>query len=938
MSNYWEQQPDNNQQQNEGSSHQKKGGLLQNYRKQQQQETPFILDSNKIEALTPEPVEPLQQPLSHMLKPNSLPILAEPNSDLSSSSFDALPEAGSAGSGRQFLRPHNLLAHTMDMVRRWSGKVAVVTHYQVQPPAPYMERANSSGENDVLQISKTVPWRRSRILRTSMYMKQRRERWQGKPQQIWVSIMLMVFFLFVFSLFAGSAYSYGYFERQMPRMNELANAHIAQNTRIYDRNNVLLFEVYDQNSKRGGRRVVVRYTDIPRVMQDAMVAIEDKTFWMNAGIEPLAIIRAAARQYGGGSTLTQQVIKNLSNKHEYALNRKLTEAAMAIGLTQQYSKSKILEMYFNIAPFSAQTYGVEIAVEDYFDLIPDCRTNERCVPGITKLNYNRRTKHDDPLLGLARASLLAGIPNQPGFDDPTLGDEAKQRAIARQGLVLQQMMAQHISVAGLGQITPAIAIQAQKMMEQTNFHAYTRYKRAPHFVDWVVNQVSSTLGNGDTMTGYTLFQKAGLNIRTTIDVNLEEYVERAVDRHINQPEYQKVSGYYATLRTNKNLHTAAVVVMDAKTGEILAMNGSADYSSEDPRVGGQFNAAINARPPGSTFKPIEYATAFQMGWSPGLMLQDDRTYFPNHAQAGMVLPTNDDQITKPHVAIYAPYDYGHTYTHRLVTLRTAIANSYNIPAIKSMQFSGANEVLNTARRLGITTQANTGLAWSLGSKDVPLLQMVNAYQTFANAGERIPPQSVLDIWDNYGHNLYHYDATKPAAGRVFSPQIAYMMTSVLSDEPSRAPEFGSDHDLSFADIDPSCAYSRAVCRHQVAAKTGTTDDFRDNWTIGYTPDVVVGVWVGNANNEKMNDVIGITGAGPIWHSVMERVVGRCNENPMYTNAFVVADQIPCGPDYHFRFSMHPAWMFNIPDGVQQANAFVSTGYSASIFDWIMARR
>jgi membrane peptidoglycan carboxypeptidase len=922
MSNYWdrEPQPHNNQSHTKDRSPQLMGGLLKNYRDQQLKAAsilPSISGPTESDALTPQPVEPPLQSLLQESGPDIPPVSVEFSSGLSPAESDSQSASGLVAAGGQFLLPHKLLIQTLDMVRRWSGKVAIVTGHQIQPPAPFMEHpkppsSNLIGALAIPQIPKIVPWRRSRILRTSMCMKQRRERGQGQPLRIWWSIIVCIIMLFALSLLVGSAYSYSYYERQMPHMNELANAHIAQNTRIYDRNNVLLFEVYDQNSKRGGRRVLVQYADIPKVMQDAMVAIEDKTFWMNSGIEPMAIVRAAARQYGGGSTLTQQVIKNLSNDHEYALNRKLTEAAMAIGLTQQYSKSKILEMYFNVAPFSAQTYGVEVAVEDYFDLRPACQTNQRCVPGIARLNYNQHTRRDDPLLGLARASLLAGMPNQPGFNDPTTGTEAKQRAIVRQGLVLQQMMDQGVSVAGLGQITPRIIRQAQNLMEQTDFHAYRRYKRAPHFIDWVVNQVSTALGDGDPLEGYTLFQKAGLNIRTTIDVNLEEYVERTVDRHINQPEYQKVSGYYATLRVDKNLHTAAVVVMDAKNGEILAMDGSADYNSDDPRVGGQFNAAINARPPGSTFKPIEYATAFQMGWSPDLTLRDNRTYFPNRASPGTALPTNDDQISALHGVVYAPYDYGHTYTHRLVTLRAAIANSYNIPAIKAMQFSGANEVLNTAHRLGITTQANTGLAWALGSKDVPLLQMVNAYQTFANEGERVPPQSVLDIWDNYGHNLYHYDEMRVVAGRVFSPQIANMMTSVLSDEPSRAPEFGGDHDLSFADMDPSCAYSRVLCSHQVAAKTGTTDDFRDNWTIGYTPDVVVGVWVGNADNEEMNKVIGITGAGPIWHSVMERVVGRCNENPWLTNSFVVADQIPCGPAYHFRFSKHPTWTFDEP--------------------------
>ncbi|GCF06582.1 transglycosylase domain-containing protein [Dictyobacter arantiisoli] len=921
MSSHGDQQSESDQLRIDDSSVPVAGGLLRNYKSQQ--ESPILL-SPPLSGL------PVSRPGS--ISPLSLPSLQrDPLSE---------PEA-CAGNGLLFQRSQGLLAYTVDIVRRWSGKIVAVTGHTVQPPAPYMQLHHPSTEvKQASLVQRKKPWRRSRSLRVSMQMKQRRVRWQQNPCPYYTYILLALLGMIILSSFAGTAYSYGYYMEQLPRMNELANEHIAQNTRIYDRNNVLLYEVYDQNSRLGGRRIMVRYEDIPRDLQDALIAIEDKTFWMNAGVEPMAILRAAARQYGGGSTLTQQVIKNLSNNHEYALSRKLTEAAMAIGLTQQYSKTKILEMYFNIAPFGAQTYGVEVAVEDYFGLAPICHTNQRCIPGVARLDYNQQTGRHDPLLELARASFLAGMPNQPGYNDPTTGEAAKQRALARQELVLQEMIDQHIAVAGLGLITPALAQKAHSLMAHTTFRSYMRYKYAPHFVDWVINQVSNALGNGDLATGYGAFFRAGLNIRTSIDAHLEDYVERAVARHINQPEYQKVSGYYSTLSTDKNLHTAAVVVMDAKTGEILAMDGSADYNSTDPRVGGQYNAAINARPPGSSFKPLEYATSFEKGWYPGIVLQDDRTYFPNHAPAGTPMPVNDDAITKPHTLIYAPYDYGHTYTHRLVTLRTGTANSYNIPAIRTMQFVGANDVLNTAHRLGITSQANTGLAWALGSKDVSPLQMVNAYQTFANQGQRIPPQSVLDIWDNYGHNLYHYNEASPPAGPVFSPQVSYMMTSVLADEPSRAPEFGSDHDLSFADMDANCAYSRNACTRQVAAKTGTTDDFRDNWTIGYTPDVVVGVWVGNANNDKMNDVIGITGAGPIWHSVMERVLGRCNDNPPLTNPFVTPDQIACGPDYHFRFSEHPQWTFTIPDGLTQVSTSPFTGLPASsgLADWVLVNQ
>jgi membrane peptidoglycan carboxypeptidase len=334
------------------------------------------------------------------------------------------------------------------------------------------------------------------------------------------------------------------------------------------------------------------------------------------------------------------------------------------------------------------------------------------------------------------------------------------------------------------------------------------------------------------------------------------------------------------LNTVHNVNDAAVIVMNAKTGELLAMDGSADYDATDPRIGGQFNVAdppqstdgaAPGRGPGSTFKPIIYATAFQMGWHPELVLPDFKTYFPNGSPPGTSAKS-----------MYAPPDYSSSgdpeYHHNTFsTIREATANSYNVPAMKAMEYAGPQNVLVTAERMGITTLQNDGIAWGLGSQNVPLIQMVGAYQVFANAGRRVPPQGILDIWDNYGHSLYHYDPQYPPAALVLSPQVAYLMTSVLMDEPAGWLEFPGDHDLSFTDRDPSCAYNSA-CTHQVAAKTGTTDHYVDNLTIGYTPNVVVGVWAGNADNSPMRNVLGITGTTPIWHSVIEFAgMGWCNE-------------------------------------------------------------
>jgi membrane peptidoglycan carboxypeptidase len=485
-----------------------------------------------------------------------------------------------------------------------------------------------------------------------------------------------------------------------------------------------------------------------------------------------------------------------------------------------------------------------------------------------------------------------------------------------------------------------MAQQAEALSAKMTFKPYLSGIKDPnamHFVFDVMGQIEAALGNGDMQAGAYAFETGGYNVRTTIDVNLIDYTHNAIQRHLYQPELQKARGYYATLNVDNNVNNAAVVVLDSKNGEVLAMNGSADYNSKNPKVEGQFNAATHGRPPGSTFKPFDYATAFQMGWTPGIILQDTRTYFPNGAAAGTtVYPTNDathNQMNE-NEGVYTPSDYGQKYWEKAFTIRFATANSFNIAAIRAMQYTGQQAVLDMTRRMGITGLKAQGLSMAIGSQNVSPLQMASAYQTFADGGLHVPPQEILDIWDNYGHSLYHYDENNPPATRVFSPQVSYMMTSVLIDEPSRSFEFSGDHDLSFSDMDVACE-TNPQCGHQLAAKTGTTDSFADNWTIGYTPDVTVAVWAGNNDDSAMNDVIGITGAAPIFHSVIERVLDHCNYSIPYYDDASYSDGVPCGPDYKFRFSQgHEQWTFPIPDGVAQSYPIGMPPNSAQV-DWML---
>jgi len=781
-----------------------------------------------------------------------------------------------------------------------------------------------------------------------MQMRHRRRRLMVGSKRAGIGLLISLIFGLVVIASSGTAYGYTYYQSQQPQLQEIANKQISQVTHIYDRNNVLLANVYDTNGP--GRRISVNYNDIPQVMSDAMIAAEDPTFWTNGGVDPQGLLRALVYggSHGGGSTITQQLIKNMRNDATYSINRKLSEATLAIGLSQEYPKTKILEMYLNISPFGATELGVEAASEDYFGLARTCNRNFKCTPAVSHLDYDPVKKTHSPLLALARASLLAAMPNNPSLFDPGMWAQNptdKAMALARQDYILKSMVDMGVLVKGLGSgaqagpITPEIIQRVESMTQNMKFQTYHSNWKAPHFVSWVIDQLEDVLGDGDYNKGATLLLNGGFNIRTSIDINLEDYVERAVTRHLTQPEYQKLSGYIATLNSPAfNVNDAAVVVMNAKTGEVLAMDGSTNYKSTDKRVDGQVNAAIAPRQPGSTFKPIVYSTAFQMGWYPGIVLPDVKTYFPNGKAAGT--PANDT---------YVPTDYGNTYNNFITnSIRKSTANSFNIPALKALSFAGLDNVVTTARRMGITDidkrisdcksqgvmqlSSCLGTSLALGTTDVSLLQMVNAYQVFADNGKRVPAQGILDIWDNYGHNFYHFDPTHVQPIQVMSPQISYMMTSVLTDEHSRAYEFESDHDLSFWDWDPTCVYTYMpeCTQHQVAAKTGTTDDFKDNWTLGFTPDVVVGVWTGNADDEAFGrNVIGITGAAPIWHSIIERVSGRPCGDP--------GDGIACGNIDLKGLGLGQQTLFSIPSGIHKECVSSTTGLigTGGDCDWML---
>ena len=669
------------------------------------------------------------------------------------------------------------------------------------------------------------PSPRSRVLHDRL---KRRVKLHKKAVSRLTSVLISSFAALLILLGGSLGVSYAYYQAQLPMLNSIANHTTFQTTHIYDRNGKLLYEINDPNE---GRRTYVNYTDISENLINATVAAEDHTFWTNNGVDFQGILRAALADLQsqhaieGASTITQQLIKR-----QFFLNDsrtvqvKLQEAILAYGITQQLPKWKIMEMYLNVIYYGELNYGAEAAAEDYFGLQPKC-TNHHCTPAVAQLD-------------LAQASLLAGLPQLPSYYDPIVN---KSSALDRQKTVLDSMVQ-------LGMITAKQQQQAEQEMAKFKFKSYVDPTaiQAPHFIHYLVDDILVP------MLGAQNLYDGGYNIYTTLDLNVEKKVEQVEYYHLYQEQCSQYLGCAGPLYKSHNVNNAATVVMDPYNGEILAMDGSANFNTNNTKIRGQFNAAVDAlRQPGSSIKPLIYATAFELGWYPAMVIPDHQTIYPtpdSGSPSGWYTPQNYDN------SFHSGYP---------MTVRTAIANSFNIPAVDAIEFDGLQNVLNMAGRLGLTTIANQplsklGPSLALGSKEVSLLSLTDAYAAFANQGTRVAPTSILEITTNQGQPIYTYDAAHPRGVQAMSPEVAFLMSSMLSDGPARYHEFGAGNPL---ELD-----------RPAAAKTGTSNSFIDNWTMGYTPHVTVGVWAGNSDNSAMdNGVIGITGAGPIWHDIMEYV-------------------------------------------------------------------
>ncbi len=665
-----------------------------------------------------------------------------------------------------------------------------------------------------------------------------------------LSFALLLVFLSNLLLVSGAVGSvvgvYAYFAQDLPEPGQIEVVEENfETTRIYDRTGqVLLWEIIDPH---GGDRVWVPLEQIPENLTCATVAIEDRTFWENPGFNAQGIARALyanlrGQQIQGGSGITQQLVKNVlidpeerivsaegPEFEDYA--RKIKELILSFEITRRYSKEQILEWYLNTNFYGNLAYGIEAAAQVYFgDSVDE--------------------------LTLSEAATLAAIPQYPllnPFDEPAAARE-------RQNLVLDQMVVYGCITEEEAEAAKVEPWQLASAAEQFDF-------LAPHFSVYVRNRL-------EAMFGPDMVYSGGLRVYTTLDYDLQQQAECAARAQIARLSGQdeqavldaalaagcQAAQFLPALRAGSvgvdhHITNAAVVTLRPTTGEILAMVGSLDYW--DDAIDGRYNAALGLRQPGSSFKPFTYVTMLSQGYNAAHLFWDVRTAFE-----------------QPGMPPYVPENYSRNY-HGPQRLRLALARSYNIPAVAALQIAGVDNVIRTAHRMGINSLDRGldyyGLSLTLGGGEVSLLDMVYAYSVLANNGimngqpipatelrpgyRELDPVAILRVEDRNGNVLYQYD--QPQQREILSPQLAYLMTNILSDRQARMAAFGSPNALELSDNRPA------------AVKTGTTNDYRDNWTMGYTPQLVTGIWIGNTDNSEMENLPGSEGAAPLWHAVME---------------------------------------------------------------------
>ncbi len=595
------------------------------------------------------------------------------------------------------------------------------------------------------------------------------------------------FGLVIFGIVAFLA-MFAWYSRELPKPGEVVRKE-GFSSKIYDRGGQLLYDLFEEE-----RRNPVGIAQIPDTLKNATIAIEDKDFYKHGGFDFMTILRIPynfifKQRVVGGSTLTQQLVKNVLLTNERSVTRKFKEFVISTQIERKFTKDQILEMYLNETPYGGNGWGVGTAVEIYFN---------KPVSELT----------------LVESAFLAGLPQRPSVYSPYSG------ALDENGKPFWQMRTRAVLTAMKenGYVTEAAYQDSISGIETLKFERAASEIKAPHFVFYVRSKL-------EEMFGADVVSKGGLKVTTSLDWKLQEKAQEAVTQEVEGVAKYKISN-------------GASLAMNPKTGEILSMVGSKDYF--DTETSGQFNVAVDAlRQPGSSIKPITYLGMIQKGYNPASMLMDVETTF-NH---------NDKE--EP----YTPKNYDGKFRGP-VSLRESLGSSLNIPAVKSLATVGLENFLNLAYTMGLKTLEPTpenlkrfGLAVTLGGAEVKMIDLVTAYCAFANGGLKIEPVSILKVEDQNGRTLYEYRQTE--GQRIIDQGETFIINDILSDNSARLLAFGANSLLNTG--------------KPIAVKTGTTNSMKDNWTIGWSQDIIVGTWVGNNDGTAMSYVAsGITGASPIW--------------------------------------------------------------------------
>lgn len=641
-----------------------------------------------------------------------------------------------------------------------------------------------------------------------------KRRWSANGQ-LWVKLAKLSFVGVIVCMVLGLGL-FAFFAKDLPNPDQIVR-HEGFATKIYDRNGKSLYDVFSDI-----KRTPVAFDDIPLALRQATIAIEDKDFYKHGGFDPVAPFRIAwnvltKRRVIGGSTLTQQLVKNVLLSPERTPTRKLKEFILTIQVERKYTKDQILQMYLNEVPYGGTAYGVESAAQEYFD---------------------KPAKE----LNLAQSVFLAGLPQSPTQYSPYVGT----RYVDRSKDVLRRMRED-------GYINTDQESQILADIKSMDFASQSGSLKAPHFIFYVKKQLIDRYGED-------VVENGGLRVTTSLDLDLQDEAMNAVNEEISKVEYLHITN-------------GAAAVIDPNTGQVLAMVGSKDW--DDPKYDGKFNVITQGlRQPGSSIKPVVYLAGLKKGYTAATLFMDTPTSFPGG--------------DKPE---YAPVNYDGKF-HGPMLMREALGNSINIPAVKMLSLVGIKDMLQVASDMGISTleptketMARVGLSVALGGGEIRPIEMFTAYSAFANGGKKVEQVSILKVTDNSGRVLEEW---KPTNGKqVITPGEAFIISSILSDPSARTITYG-----------PNSAIN--ISGKTVAVKTGTTNDKKDNWTVGWTPEMVVGVWVGNNDNTPMKEVAsGVTGAAPIWRRIVLAAL-----------------------------KTRPDTAFSIPDSVVQVEVDKISGYAA----------